>query len=56
MRWPLIPKEVKAVDVTLFVSFMYPNDGHIESVMVRKRLYERKVLVFASYDNWKDLE
>ena len=45
--WPLkIPKKVKTATVTVYVSFKYPDDGRIESKVVRKELHETYEKVF----------
>ena len=45
--WPLkIPKKVKTVTVTVYVSFKYPDDGHIESKVIKKELHESYEKVF----------
>lgn len=45
--WPLkIPKKVKTATVTVYVSFKYPDDGHIESKVIKKELHESYEKVF----------
>ena len=45
-EWPLIPKEIKKVIVTAYVSFKYPDDGHVESMMIKKELHEKMESVY----------
>ena len=45
-EWPIIPKDVKKVIVTAYVSFKYPDDGRVESKMIKKELHEKMESVY----------
>lgn len=53
IKWPSVPKDVKTVTTTLFISFKNPDDGQIESKKITKKLYERFDLDFVTYEEWK---
>lgn len=38
--FPLIERDVKEVYVTAYVSFMFPEDGHVESRKIQMKLHE----------------
>lgn len=40
-EWPLIPRSVKSVLMTAYVSFQYPEDGRIVSKKIEVNLHEK---------------
>ena len=39
-EWPLIPRNIKNITVTAYVSFRYPDDDRVETFEVKKVLHE----------------
>ena len=39
-EWPLIPRDIKNITVTAYVSFRYPDDDRVETFEVKKVLHE----------------
>ena len=45
-EWPLIPRKIKKVIATAYVSFKYPDDDRVESMMIKKELHEKNESVY----------